>query len=81
MPQIAFAKLEFPNIPFSDDLGHYELSIRFSSEKFSRMGRTNGLYFIFISKIISKYGQFFGRKISEDERQVAMHNTRKKSSG
>ena len=35
-------------------LGRYELIIRFSSEKFSRKGRTDGLYFIFISKIISK---------------------------
>ena len=35
-------------------LGRYELIIRFSSEKISRKGRTDGLYFIFVFKIISK---------------------------
>ena len=45
-----------------DNLGHYELIIRFSSEKFSRKGRADGLYFISIFKTISNYGQFWGRK-------------------
>ena len=43
-------------------LGHYELIVRFSSEKFSRKGRTDCLYFIFIFKIISKYGLLRGGK-------------------